>query len=275
MESSTDQIIHHVVSVITEYSLNILGAVLILLIGTVAARLMYTWVYVGLSKASGVDDMLRTFSSNVARYIVLIITIIAMLGQFGIQTASLIAIFATAGLAVGLALQGTLSNIAAGVMLLIFRPFKVGDFVETAGIAGTVQSITLFVTELSTPDNVQILAPNGQVWGAAVKNYSFHPTRRVDLAIGIDYADDIGKAMTAIHSVLNSDQRTLKDPEPMVAVTELADNSVNLTIRVWCQAENYWSLKFDLTKNIKERLHTEGMTIPFPQRTVHLLNTQA
>ncbi|NKB82088.1 MAG: mechanosensitive ion channel [Nitrospirales bacterium] len=275
MEGSADTIIHNLVNVITEYSLNILGAIIILIIGTIVARLIRKGVYAGLGKVQRVDDTLRTFFSNLARYIVLIITIIAMLGQFGIQTASLIAIFATAGLAIGLALQGTLSNIAAGVMLLIFRPFKVGDFVETAGIAGTVQSITLFVTELSTPDNVQILAPNGQVWGAAVKNYSFHPTRRVDLAIGIDYADDIGKAMTAIHSVLDADQRTLRDPEPMVAVTELADNSVNLTVRVWCQAGDYWALKFDLTKTIKERLDTEGITIPFPQRTVHLLNVQA
>lgn len=275
MDGSSQEMIQHLMKMFTEYGLNILGALIILFIGKIVAGWVRNGVYVGLGKTRQMDETLRVFLSNLARYTILAITLIAVLGQFGIQTASLIAVVGAAGLAIGLAMQGTLSNIAAGVMLLIFRPFKVGDFVEAAGIAGSVREISLFVTELSTPDNVQILAPNSHVWGACVKNYSFHSTRRVDLAIGIDYGDDIGKAMSAIHSVIEADQRVLNDPAPMVAVTELADNSVNLTVRVWCQAADYWGVKFDLTRHIKERLDTEGITIPFPQRTVHLLQAGA
>ena len=159
-------------------------------------------------------------------------------------------------------------------MLLIFRPFKVGDYVEAAGIAGTVKSITLFVTELATPDNVQILAPNSQVWGATVKNFSFHSTRRVDLVMGIDYGDDIDKAIETVHTVANADARVLKDPAPMVVVGNLGESSVDLTIRVWCQAGDYWGVKFDLTKALKQRFDSEGISIPFPQRTIHMAKAE-
>ena len=194
--------------------------------------------------------------------------------QCGIETTSLIAVFGAAGLAIGLALQGTLSNVAAGVMLLIFRPFKVGDFVEAGGTAGTVKGITLFVSELATPDNVQILVPNSQVWGTIVKNYSHHETRRVDLVMGIDYADDIDKAQTVVERVVKADSRVLADPAPMVVVGNLGESSVDLTIRVWCQSGDYWPLKFDLTKTLKQEFDKEQLSIPFPQQTVHMIQTK-
>lgn len=270
MDQSMEGMIQQMISLVAGYALDVIGAVVILIIGWIAAGWVRKGVYKSLGRAKHVDETLRTFFANLARYTVLIFMIIAVLAQFGIQTASLIAIFGAAGLAIGFALQGTLSNIAAGVMLLIFRPFKVGDFVEAAGIAGTVKEINLFVTELSTPDNVQILAPNGQVWGACVKNYSFHQTRRVDRLIGIDYGDSIEASMAAIQEIVNADSRALQDPAPMVAVAELADSSVNLTVRAWCQGGDYWPLKFDLTKRFKEGLEAKGMTIPFPQRQ-HIL----
>ena len=189
------------IALLTTYGLRIIGAIIILIIG----RMIAAWAYKGvdrwLTKTGKVDATLRPFLASLARYFVLIVTVLAVLSQFGIETTSLIAVFGAAGLAIGLALQGTLSNIAAGVMLLIFRPFKTGDYVEAAGIAGTVQSITIFVTELATPDNVQILAPNSQVWGAIVKNYSHHSTRRVDLVMGIDYGDNIDKAIETVQAV--------------------------------------------------------------------------
>ena len=259
------------ITLITTYGLKVIGAIVILVIGRMIAGWAQTAVERWLGKTEKFEETLRTFFANFARYLVLIVTFLAVLSQFGIETTSLIAVFGAAGLAIGLALQGTLSNVAAGVMLLIFRPFKVGDYVEAAGIAGTVKSITLFVTELATPDNVQILAPNSQVWGAIVKNYSFHPTRRVDLAIGIDYGDNIDTAIDSVQEVVNADPRVLRAPESMVVVGNLGDNSVDLTIRFWCKGEDYWPLKFDMTKALKQRFDKEGITIPFPQRTVHLL----
>ena len=261
--------------ILTTYGLKIIGAILILLLGRMIAGWTYKAVDRWLRKSENIDETLRGFFANSARYLVLIVTFLAVLSQFGIETTSLIALLGAAGLAIGLALQGTLSNVAAGVMLLAFRPFKVGDYVEAAGIAGTVKSITLFVTELATPDNVQILAPNGQVWGATVKNYSFHPTRRVDLVMGIDYGDNIDSAMETVRGVVNADSRVLKDPEPMVVVGNLGESSVDLTIRVWCNAGDYWPLKFDLTKTLKQRFDKEGISIPFPQRTIHMVKADA
>ncbi len=269
-----EDIVQQGITILTTYGLKIIGAILILIVGRMAASWTAKAVSRSLEKSGKVDNTLRPFFSNFARYVVLIITVLAVLSQFGIETTSLIAVLGAASLAIGLALQGTLSNVAAGVMLLIFRPFKVGDFVETAGIAGTVKSISLLVTELATPDNVQILAPNNQVWGTIVKNFSHHATRRVDLVMGIDYADDIDNAMQVVTSVASADSRIMKEPAPMVVVGNLGDNSVDLTIRVWCNAGDYWGVKFDMTKTLKQRFDAEGISIPFPQRTVHMVNAE-
>jgi small conductance mechanosensitive channel len=275
MDQSVEEVWTMVVGLVTSYGLSVVGAIVILIAGFVIAG----WVRGSVGKALGrvkkVDETLRSFFSSLAYYAVIVFTVVAVLAQFGVQTTSFIAVIGAAGLAVGLALQGTLSNVAAGVMLLLFRPFKIGDYIEGGGLAGTVKGITLFVTELATPDNVQIIAPNSQLWGSAIKNYSFHATRRVDIAIGIAYEDDIEKALAAIVDEAKKDARVLPDPAPMAAVTDLGDSSVNFVVRVWCNAADFWGLKFDLTKNLKNRMDAENITIPYPQRTVHTVTGAA
>ena len=275
MEDSVAETTALVMGIVTQYGLSVIGAIIILIVGWIGSKWVASIVTKALSKSDKVDLMLRSFFASLAKYVVLIFTGLMVLSQFGIQTASLIAVLGAAGLAIGLALQGTLSNVAAGVMILIFRPFKIGDYVEVAGQAGTVKAVTLFVTELATPDNVQIIVPNGQVWGSAVVNYSFHNTRRCDIALGIAYEDDIAKAMAAIEDVIKADSRANADPAPMVAVAELADSSVNFTIRIWCASADYWGLKFDMTRALKERMDSEGISIPYPQQTVHMIQQAA
>ena len=199
------------------------------------------------------------------------LTGLTVLSQFGVQTASLITVLAAGGLAIGLALQGTLASVAAGVMLLLFRPVRVGDYVEVAGYSGTVRAVTLFLTELTTSDNVHIVIPNAQVWGAAVKNYIYHDTRRCDLVIGVAYEADIDSAMVVINGVIAADDRAMGEPEPLVAVTALGDSAVDITVRVWSQASDLWSMRLDLIRNIKLALDAAGISIPYPQRTVHLV----
>jgi small conductance mechanosensitive channel len=264
-----------IIETVATYGLDVLGAIAILIIGLMVAGWAQRATRRALSRVNRLDETLRVFFSSIVKYIIVIFVILAVLNQFGVQTASLIALLGAAGLAIGLAMQGTLSNVAAGVMLLIFRPFKVGDYIDAGGQAGSVRELGLFLTQLDTPDNVRISVPNGSVWGAAIKNFSFNPTRRVDLVIGIAYGDDIGKAMASIKAVIDGDDRALKDPAPLLAVTELADSSVNLVVRVWCKNGDYWPVRFDLTRLIKERLDADGITIPFPQRDVHLFQDQA
>ena len=269
MEESVSNVWGMVVGLVTSYGLSVVGAIIILIIGFMVAGWVKSGVNRALSKIEKVDETLRAFFASLAYYAVVIFTVIAVLAQFGIETTSFIAVLGAAGLAIGLALQGTLSNVAAGVMLLLFRPFKIGDYIEGGGLAGTVKSITLFVTELATPDNVQIIAPNSQLWGSAIKNYSFHATRRVDLVLGIAYEDDIDRALNACLDEARKDSRVLADPAPMAAVTDLGDSSVNFTVRLWCNAADYWGLKFDMTKNLKNRMDAEKISIPYPQRMVH------
>jgi small conductance mechanosensitive channel len=208
--------------------------------------------------------------SGAVYYLALTAVVLAVLSLFGIQTTSVIAVLGAASLAVGLALQGTLSNFAAGTMLLLFRPFRLGDWVEVAGVAGSVQEIGLFSTVLHTADNVRITLSNSSVYGDTIKNYSANETRRNDLVVGISYDDDIARALETIQSVLAADPRVLRDPEPVVAVAELADSSVNLVVRPWCAGTDYWGLRFDLTRRLKEALEEAGCSIPYPQRDVHL-----
>jgi small conductance mechanosensitive channel len=190
--------------------------------------------------------------------------------MFGIETTSLIAVLGTAGLAIGLAVQGTLSNFSSGVMLLLFRPFHVGDYIDAAGVAGTVSEIGVFSTVLNTPDNVRIIVPNSGIFGSTIKNFSTNDTRRNDIVLGISYDDDISTAIAVVNAVLGKDPRVLSDPEPLVAVSELSDSSVNLVVRPWCQRDDYWSLRFDLIRKFKEELEQAGCSIPYPQRDVHL-----
>ena len=271
MGDSAQQIADEIVKLLTTYGLDVVGAVVILIVGRIAAGWAERFVVRRLGRSERVDQTLTTFFGNLVRYTVLIFTVLAVLDQFGVQTASLLAVFGAGALVIGLALQGTLSNVAAGVMLLIFRPFKMGDYVEAAGHGGTVKALSLFVTELATPDNVQILIPNGQVWGSSIVNYSHHATRRVDIVMSIAYDDSIEAAMGTCRNVIADEPRIHADPEPFIGVGELADSSVNLVLRLWCDAGDYWPVKFDMTRKLKERFDADGLTIPFPQRDVHLI----
>ena len=249
--------------------LSFIGAVVILVLGYWFSGKARKWVSFLLGRAPNGDAMLQGFFGSIASYSVMIFTILAVLAQFGVQTTSFIALLGAAGLAVGLALQGTLSNVAAGVMLLFFRPFRAGNYVEVGGIAGTVRQLTLFTTELTTVDNIQIIVPNSNVWGQAVKNYSYHPTRRLDLIFGISYDDNIAKTMEVMREVMRAEKRVLDAPEPLIAVNALNESSVDMLLRVWTNNDDYWPVKFDLTRAMKERFDAEGITIPFPTQTVH------
>lgn len=257
-------------ALILAYSFNLIGAALILAIGWWASKALSNLTARVLGRIERLDATLRTFFAGLVRYLVLIFTGFAVLDQFGIETTSLLAVLATAGLAVGLALQGTLSNVAAGVMLLLFRPFKAGNFIEAGGQLGSVVGITLFTTELRAPDGVQLIVPNGQIWGSTVKNFSHHPTRRTDIDFGIAYEDDIDHAMAVIRSIVEADERILKNPEPFLRVTALGDSAVILTLRAWANSPELFDVRWDLIKGVKQAFDREGVTIPFPQRTVHL-----
>jgi small conductance mechanosensitive channel len=194
-----------------------------------------------------------------------------VLSRFGIQTTSLVALLGAAGLAIGLALQGTLSNLAAGVMLLGFRPFKIGDYVDVGGHSGSVKAITLFTTEIATSDNVQITIPNGDIWASSIKNYSYYDRRRCDIVIGVSYDTDLKKAEAALRKVIEADERALSDPAPFVKVTNLGDSSVDFTIRVWAMADGFWDMKFAMLREIKEEFDRQEIDIPFPT-SVHIVN---
>ncbi len=254
---------------VSAWGLSVVGAIVVLVVGVIAAKIIRGMVRKTLER-SKLDSTLVPFLSKMVYYFLLIFVIVAVLGLFGVETTSFIAVLGAAGFAVGLALQGTLSNFSAGVMLLIFRPFGVGDYVEAGGTAGTVKEIGVFATTLDTPDNVRIVISNSAVYGSTIKNYAANPTRRNDLVMGICYDEAIGKAIEVINRCLKEDQLVLQDPAPVVAVSELADSSVNLVVRPWCTKEDYWGLRRDLTRKMKEQLEAAGCSIPYPQTDVHL-----
>jgi len=266
------EIIDQIVDVVAVYGLNVLGAIAILIVGWIVAGWARSAVNRALGRVKAIDDTLRPFLASLVRYTILAFVVVAVLEQFGFETTSLIALIGAAGLAIGLALQGTLSNLAAGVMLLIFRPFKVGQYIDAGGNAGTVKAINLFTTDMTTPDNVLIIVPNKDLWNTSIKNFSAFETRRLDFVLGIGYGDNIDQAFGVIQSVIDGDDRCQKDPASLVAVSNLGDSSVDITVRVWCKASDYWDLKWDLTKGFKQSLDAAGVEIPFPQRTVHLIN---
>jgi small conductance mechanosensitive channel len=221
-------------------------------------------------KKSKIDATLISFVGNLLYVILLIFVILAALSQLGIQTTSLIAIIGAAGLAVGLALQGSLANFAAGILMIIFRPFKVGDFIEGAGVSGVVEEIQIFTTKLKTLDNKIVIIPNAKLTDDNIINYSAKEIRRVDLVFGVSYSDDIDKVRKVILDVLSKDERILKDPKATVGVIELADSSVNFAVRPWVNTPDYWNAYFDITENIKKAFDSQNISIPFPQQDVHL-----
>ena len=228
----------------------------------------------GMLKAH-VDPVLVTFTVNMAFAALMVFVVLAALGQLGVQTTSFIAVLGAAGLAVGLALQGSLSNFAAGVMMIIFRPFKIGDYVEGGGTGGTVKAIHIFTTTLTTPDNKRVVVPNSKMMGDNITNYSAEGTRRLDLTASISYDDSIDKAKAALLDLLAKEPRVLKDPAPFVGVLKLGDSSVDFAVRPWVKSEDYGDVSFALTEAIKKRLDADGFTMPFPQQDIHLYKHEA
>lgn len=270
MEKDANEIIDQIILIATTYGIDVVGALVILIVGWTAAGWARRVTEKALGKSKRIDVTLQKFFGSLVRYAVIIFTVIAVLQQFGVQTTSFIAVLGAAGLAIGLALQGTLSNVAAGVMLMIFRPFGVDDFIEGGGLSGTVVSLGLFTTEMKTADGIFIVAPNSQLWGGSLTNYSRNPTRRVQIVLGIDYGDSIDLAIDTAKKVVEAEPLGLKDPEPQYVVGEMADSSVNIYVRVWCNTADYWTVFFNLNKALKEACDAAGISIPFPQRSIHI-----
>ena len=256
---------------VVEFGKNLLIALVIFYVGRLVIRIVVRALRRVMQKQE-VDKTLETFICNLVSAALLVVVIIAAIGALGIQTTSFIAIFGAAGLAIGLALQGSLSNFASGVLIVLFRPYRVGDFIEAAGIAGVVEQVQILTTILKTGDNKQIIVPNSQIMDSIIVNYSANETRRIDLVIGVDYSDDLDKVRDTLNELIAADDRILDDPAPKVAVSELADSSVNFIVRPWVKSEDYWNVNFDLTEAIKKRFDKEGISFPFPQQDVHLYN---
>ena len=274
MEDVTNLASAENIDLLVVWGMRLISALLILIAGWVIGN----WISKRIKNVKKLDPMLSSFLGGLGKYAVLAIALVTVLGQFGVQTASLLAVLGAAGLAIGLALQGTLSNVAAGVMLLILRPFNVGDFIEFGGNGGTVKSVGLFSTELSTPGNVAIFAPNSAIWNDEIYNYSRYPVRRQDINAGISYSDDISKALQVVRKVLDDNALILKTEGqmPEVMTSAMGASSVDLIIRFWTKSEDFWKAKWEVTKQVKEALDKEGITIPFPTRTIEMIDkTQA
>ena len=255
----------------TSYGLELIAAAVILVFGWWLAGRVQKLILGALDRLPRMDATLKPFLSSLARYAIIAITLVAVLARIGVETTSIIAVLGAAGLAIGLALQGTLQNIAAGIMLLMLRPFKVGDYIDAGGISGTVDQIGLFTTDMTTYDGVYQSVPNSSLWNTSILNYSRLPTRRMDVPVGIAYEDDVERAMVLLLEHLKQDERILEDPAPQVLVTNLGESSVDLSLRCWSERSNFWALKFELNKKVKLWLDAEGISIPFPQRDVHLI----
>jgi len=251
------------------YGTKVVGAIIVLLIGLWIIKILQKAVSKTFERRE-VDVSLRGFLNSMVGILLKIMLFISVIGMLGVEMTSFIAILGAAGLAVGLALSGTLQNFAGGVMILIFKPFKVGDYIEAQGHAGSVNEIQIFNTILKTPDNKTIIIPNGGLSTGSLTNYSTETRRRVDFVFGIAYGDDVDKARSVLLKLINNDDRILKDPTPFIAVSELADSSVNLVVRVWADATNYWGIFFDLQEKVYKTFDKEGLNIPFPQVDVHL-----
>jgi len=256
------------------YGLNVVFAVATYVVGRWVAKIVKKSI-IKIMTRTNVDPLLVTFSSNLAYAGMIVFVVIAALGQLGVETTSFIAILGAAGLAIGLALQGSLSNFAAGVLMIIFRPFKVGDFVEAGGTSGIVEEIDIFTTRIRTGDNKEIYVPNGNIMGDNIVNYSAKDTRRIDMVVGIGYDDDIKKAKTILEEIVAADERVLKDPTVTIGVVELADSSVNIAFRPWVKTADYWAVYFDLNETIKLKYDEASISIPYPQQDVHVFKDAA
>jgi small conductance mechanosensitive channel len=252
-----------------DFGIRVVTAIAIFYIGRLIVSLLTRGLRKLLEKQQ-VDKTLETFVCNLVRVALLAFVVVAAINSLGVQTASFIAVLGAAGLAVGLALQGSLSNFAAGVLIVMFRPYKVGDWIEAAGVSGSVLELQILTTAMKTGDNKRVIVPNSQIMGSIITNYSAHDTRRVDLVVGVSYSDDLDKVRETLKSIVAADDRILDDPAVTIAVSELADSSVNFVVRPWVRTADYWAVLFDLTETIKKRFDAESISIPFPQRDVHI-----
>lgn len=266
---SWDEVVAFAKTHAVDFALALVTALVIFYVGRIVVKLV-TRAIRKVMNAQEVDPTLVTFISNLVNMVLMVIVAIAAIGALGVQTTSFIAILGAAGLAVGLALQGSLSNFASGVLIIIFRPYKVGDWVEAAGISGAVKEVQILTTILTTGDNKQVIVPNSQIMDSVITNYSANDTRRVDMVVGVSYSDDLDKVRNVIGELIAADDRILADPAPKVAVSELADSSVNFVVRPWVKTADYWGVMFDLTEAVKKRFDQEGISIPFPQQDVYV-----
>ncbi|MCH6258141.1 mechanosensitive ion channel [Puniceicoccaceae bacterium K14] len=265
-----DSILQNLTEIVSTYGIKILAALAIFIIGRIVANLL-TKAFRKTLESRKVEPSLVGFASSLAHAALLAFVIIAALGKLGIQTTSFVAILGAAGLAIGLALQGSLSNFAAGVLILIFKPYKVGDYVVAGGAEGSVTEIGIFTTTVVTLDNRTQIVPNAIATGGVIENYTKIGTRRLDLVAGVSYGDDVFKVKKILQEILDNEPRILKDPTPTIGLMEMADSSINFAFRPWVKVEDYWDLFFDLQERIKVRFDEEGITIPFPQRDVHMI----
>ncbi len=254
-----------------DLGIKVATALAIFLIGKFFIRILVNAIG-RLMQSQDVDKTLERFICNLVRMALMVVVVIAAIGALGVETTSFIAIFGAAGLAVGLALQGSLSNFASGVLIVLFRPYRVGDWVEAAGIAGSVEQVQILTTILKTGDNKQIIVPNSQIMDSIITNYSANETRRVDMVVGVGYDDDIDKVRKTLEELIAAEERILPEPAPTIAVSALADSSVNFVVRPWVNTADYWGVMFDMTEAIKKRFDQEGISFPYPQQDVHLYN---
>jgi small conductance mechanosensitive channel len=272
--SNASRIVQQAVDLLTTYGLQIIGAILVLIAGRIAASIAAAVTRKAMTRAKA-DEALVRFVANLVRIAVIVFAVIAALDLFGIQTTSFVAVLGAAGLAVGLALQGSLANFAAGVLILVFRPFRIGDVITAAGATGKVAEIGIFTTTMNTFDNQKMIIPNAAVTSGTIVNINAYDTRRVDLTASIGYGDDIEKAKSVLERIIAGHDKILKDPAPTVQLLELGDSSLNFVVRPWVKTEDYWTVYFDVTRAIKEEFDREGISIPFPQQDVHLYQATA
>ena len=267
----TKDMLNSLIEIGSSLSISLLMALAILIIGRQLVKLILRLITVALEK-SNVEDTVRIFVTNLLNTLLMILVFIAAINQLGIETTSIIAVLGAAGLAIGLALQGSLSNFAAGILIVIYRPYKVGDYIEAGSYAGTVKDIQIFSTVLKTPDNKIVVVPNGSIMNGSIVNYSDQDTRRIDLIVSCGYEDDIDKVRSVLEDILKKEKRVLKDPKPQIAVTELADRSVNFIFRPWVKRTDYLPVYYSLLEEVKKRFDKEGISIPYPQSDVHIHN---
>ncbi len=267
IERHLTSVVDTAATMITAYGLKVIGAIILLITGWMIAGALHNAILRAGKRSTRIDITIFTFLASVVRYVTIIFTLVAVLSSFGVETTSFVAVLGAAGLAVGLALQGTLSHVASGVMLIIFRPFRIGDHIEAAGVAGIVRSITLFITEIDTVDNVHIIVPNGLIWGRDIKNYSANDHRRVDLKFQISYADNADTAMALVKKILENDARVQKQPAPVVGIQAMTVDGVILTVQFWVATDAFGQTPLDVNREVKAAFDKEKITISFPQKS--------